>query len=321
MKKPPVPGRRWWTAGVLVLAAGGIAAAFVAVRLLPRPAGWGDSDRIPPDDLASADAGPGAVTLWAVGDIASCDGQGDEATAAMLAGADGTIAVLGDIAYESGSAREFTECFDSAWGRLKPRLRPTPGNHEYRSKGAAPYFAYFGTAAGAPDRGYYSYDLGEWHVVVLNSNCADVGGCGEGSAQFLWLADDLEQSEAVCTLAYWHHALTSSGRHGDDGRMGEAYGHLEAAGAELVLAGHEHHYERFGPQDADGRAVSDGPRQFVVGTGGKSLWGFERPDEDSEVRFSREYGALRLSLGVGRFAWEFLTVDGETVDSGSGSCR
>ena len=166
MKKPPVPGRGWLFGGALVVSVGAVAAVFVVVQVLPRPAGWGDSDRVRPEDLASADAGPGAVTLWAVGDIANCDGHGDEATAAMLAGAEGSIALLGDIAYESGSEREFAECFDPAWGGLKPRLRPTPGNHEYRSPGAAPYFAYFGEAAGAPGRGYYSYELGEWHVMV-----------------------------------------------------------------------------------------------------------------------------------------------------------
>ncbi len=259
--------------------------------------------------------------LWAVGDIADCGSPGDEATASLLEATDGAIAVLGDIAYDSGTQQQFADCYGESWGGLRDRTRPTPGNHEYQTAAAAPYFDYFGAMAGDPSRGYYSYDLGAWHVIALNSNCDAVGGCDDGSAQLAWLAADLRQSNSRCTLAYWHHPLSSSGQHGNDGRMRRPYELLDTTGADVVLAGHDHDYERLAPQDASGRARADGIRQFVVGTGGKSLRGFPKALNTSEVRYSQSFGVLRLTLDTSSYRWDFITVSGEIIDSGTGVCR
>ena len=157
-------------------------------------------------------------TLLAAGDIADCSSDGDEATAKLLDGLAGTVATLGDNVYESGTASEFTNCYDPSWGRHKSRTRPAPGNHDYLTSGASGYFGYFGAAAGDPQKGYYSYDLGSWHIVVLNSNCAQVGGCGAGSPQETWLRQDLAAHPTTCTLAYWHHPRFSFGKYSNDPR-------------------------------------------------------------------------------------------------------
>jgi hypothetical protein len=298
-----------------------ITAIDLAARLVPRPAGSGDTPVVSPADVTISAPGLDATVLWAVGDVADCGSGGDEATASLVQGSAGLIALLGDLAYDSGTKREFDDCFDPSWGNLEGRIRPTPGNHEYKSVGAAPYFAYFGALAGEPARGYYSYDFGAWHVIVLNSNCAAVGGCGQDSPLLAWLAEDLARSEASCMLAYWHHPVFSSGQHGNDGRMRPAYELLDAAGVDVVLAGHDHDYERFAPQDASGRATVDGVRQFVVGTGGKSLRGFAKVRANSEVRYSREFGVLRLVLDPSSYSWEFITVAGQAIDSGTDACR
>ena len=262
--------------------------------------------------------------LVAVGDIASCSSDGDEAIAALLDGLPGTIATLGDHAYEEGTWQEFSECYDPSWGRHKDRTRPTPGNHDYGTSGAAGYFAYFGPAAGEPEKGYYSYDLGTWHIVVINSNCAQVGGCGTGTPQEQWLRQDLAAHPAACTLAYWHHPRFSSGHeHGTNEQMAPIWQTLYEHGADVVLAGHEHNYERFAPQDAGGYPDEDqGLRQFVVGTGGKSLYGFGDPLPTSEVRNAETLGVLMLRLHATGYDWQFVPVAGsEFADVGNGSCH
>lgn len=299
-----------------------IAAVDLAAQFAARPAGSGDTPIVsgngrPPARFPS----PDATVLWAVGDIADCGSAGDEATARLLGASEGPIALLGDLAYGSGTQQQFADCYGASWGGLADRVRPSPGNHEYQSTDAGPYFAYFGAAAGDPARGYYSYEIGAWHIIALNSNCDPVGGCDDSSAQLRWLTEDLAQSNASCTLAYWHHPLFSSGQHGDDGRMRQAYELLDAAGADVVLAGHDHDFERFAPQDANGQATVDGVRQFVVGTGGKSLRAFDEVRANSEVRFSGDFGALRLALEPSSYAWDFTTVAGRTVDSGTAECR
>ncbi len=212
-------------------------------------------------------AGGRAAVLLAAGDISSCRSSGDEATAKLLDGLTGTVATLGDNAYQSGTAQEFADCYGPTWGRHKARTRPSPGNHDYGTAGAAGYFGYFGAAAGDPAKGYYSYDLGAWHVVALNSQCAETGsGCEAGSAQERWLRADLKAHPARCTLAYWHHAPFSSGAtHGGDPATRALWRALYDHGADIVLAGHEHNYERFAPVDGN-RDRARGIRLFAAGS-------------------------------------------------------
>lgn len=258
-------------------------------------------------------------TLIAVGDIASCASQGDEATAALVDGIPGTIIIAGDIAYESGTAREFADCYDPSWGRQLSRTRPAPGNHEYDTPNAAPYFTYFGASAGPPGLGYYSFDLGAWHIVSLNSNV----DASAGSVQEKWLRADLAANTAHCTLAYWHYPVFSSGLHGNIGVMKDILRALYEFNADVIISGHDHHYERFAPQTAD--AVADparGIREFVVGTGGRSLTPTIIPRPNSETRYFGGYGVLQLELDSQGYSWEFVPVTaGVTVDSGSGSCH
>lgn len=274
-------------------------------------------------------AGPSATaptatrTLIAVGDVASCNSTADEANAQLVATIPGTIALLGDIAYEFGSATDFAQCYDPAWGRFKSRARPAPGNHEYGTPGAAGYFGYFRTLAGVGTQGYYSYNLGAWHVVVLNSNCGPAGGCVAGSPQERWLRNDLRRNGAKCTLAYWHHPRFSSGLHGDDPTVAPLWQALYDDRAELVLSGHDHDYERFMPQTPDGRLdAKRGIREIVVGTGGRSLYPLVRSAPNTWIGNDRTYGVLRLTLAPGRYSFRFLPVPGGTfTDSGAFRCR
>lgn len=263
------------------------------------------------------------AVLLAAGDIASCESAGDEATAALLKGTPATIATLGDNVYEKGTREEYAECYDPSWGRVKSRTKPSAGNHEYATTGASGYYGYFRDAAGDPDEGYYSYDLGAWHVVVLNSNCSEAGGCGKGSPQEEWLRADLVAHRTTCTLAYWHHPRYSSGKHGDHDRMQAIWEVLYTAGADVVLSGHDHDYERFAPQNDRGRSdPSRGIRQFVVGTGGKDHYDFQTTKPNSEVRESGTFGVLKLQLHAEGYGWEFLSVAGTTFnDSGTDACH
>jgi hypothetical protein len=258
-------------------------------------------------------------TLIAVGDVASCSSQEDEATAVIVDGIPGTIILAGDIVYESGTAQEFSDCYDPSWGRHKARTHPAPGNHEYETQGAAPYYAYFGTNAGPGGRGYYSFDLGAWHIVSLNSNVS----ANAGSAQEQWLRTDLAASNARCTLAYWHHPLFSSGLHGNHAFMRDIWRALYDFDVDVVISGHDHDYERFAPQTSDGVAdPSRGIREFVVGTGGRSLYPIIVVRPNSEKRFASGYGVLRLLLDAESYSWEFVPVtSGLTVDTGSGGCH
>src|SRR5215207_3419931 len=160
-----------------------------------------------------------SVVMVGAGDIASCSSAGDEATAKLLDGISGTVFTTGDNAYSSGTAAQFHDCYEPSWGRHKTRTKPTPGNHEYLTTGASGYFDYFGSAAGASGRGYYSYNRGDWHVVALNSMCEKVGGCGATSPMVTWLKQDLAANTKKCTLAYFHHPLFSSGLHGNQSKM------------------------------------------------------------------------------------------------------
>jgi len=266
--------------------------------------------------------------LVGAGDIAGCtDLSGAEATAKLIDKTPGTVFAVGDLAYQLGTYEEFQKCYDPTWGRFKARTRPAPGNHEYGSP-VNGYFQYWGKQAGEPDKGYYSYDLGAWHIVVLNTNCgvSGLGGCGQRSPEETWLKEDLAAHPNACILAYGHHALFSSGllaKHAEHPELRAFWQDLYEAHADLVLAGHEHSYERFAPQNPEGTPDSDyGIREIVVGTGGRSHTpiGFAKPN--SEVRDDRTYGVLKLTLSPGKYRWEFIPVAGSHFrDSGEGSCH
>ena len=268
--------------------------------------------------------------LVGAGDIASCKApQGARATARLIEKIPGTVFAAGDLAYESGSATDFQTCYDATWGQFKSRTRPALGNHEYAaSKVAAPYFEYWGDAAGHAGKGYYSYNLGAWHIIVLNTNCgaAGVGGCAAGSEQEQWLRKDLSEHPGVCTLAYGHHALFSSGlilRHAVHPELKPLWQALYEVHADLVVAAHEHSYERFAPQDPDGRADPErGIREIVAGTGGRNHTPLGAPIANSEVLDDSTFGVLKLALAPGRYTWEFIPVKGANFrDSGSGTCH
>ena len=259
--------------------------------------------------------------LLAAGDIANCDSDGAELTARLIESRRGTVAAIGDTAYPKGSTSDYTNCYQPTWGRFKVRTRPALGNHEYMTANAGPYFAYFGSKA-APPGGYYSYRLGSWHILVINSNCDQIGGCEPGSKQFRWLQADLARHRTRCTLADWHSPRFSSGPHGSNDEMQPIWAALAKADADVVLNGHDHFYQRFAPLDASGQiSPKHGIHEFVVGTGGGDLY-----QPVVEIPASRKiishWGVLRLKLGANRFYWRFLsTPNGKVLDSGSGSCH
>lgn len=281
--------------------------------------------------VASAAPQPAVYTIYTAGDIARCKHpdprwSGAAATATLVEWAlrqdpHAAVLSLGDHTYPDGTAREFADCYDPTWGRFRERTWPTPGNHEYNTPGAQPYYDYFGARAAA---GYYSLRLGSWHLISLNSNLKGP----EHTAQLAWLAAELKRDPARCTLAFWHHPLFTSGGHLGPGRMADAWDMLHAAGAELVLSGHDHDYERFAPQDARGNLDrARGLRQFVVGTGGAYATPFLRIRDNSEVREASFDGVLRLRLLSGGYEWQFLAAEPERIpagarlDSGSARCH
>jgi hypothetical protein len=279
--------------------------------------------QVPP--TAPPPTAPPPAVLVGAGDIASCSSSGDEATAAVVQNVGGTVFTLGDNAYDNGSASDYANCYGPSWGigSIKSRTRPVVGNHEYNTPGATGYYGYFGAAAGDPTKGYYAYDQGSWRVYVLNSNCASVGGCTAGSAQETWLRGDLAANPRQCVVAMWHHPLYSSGEHGNSTATKALYQALYDFNAELVLVGHDHDYERFAPQDANGALDnSRGIVEMVVGTGGRSHYSFTTIRANSLVRNGASYGVLRLALAQGSWTFQFLPVAGQTfTDSGSGTCH
>ena len=271
---------------------------------------------------------PQSATLLAAGDISVCTNGtphvGAAATAAILGANSGTVAPLGDVDYDGGALSDYQNCYGQTWGKYLSRTRPAVGNEDYATAGAAGYFAYFGALAGPSGKGYYSYDLGAWHIVVLNSNCAAVGGCQAGSPEETWLKADLAAHPAQCTLAYWHQPLFTSGSvHSGVTAVRPFWQDLYNAGTEVVLNGHNHQYERFAPQTPTGAAdPAKGIREFVVGTGGYSHYAFGTPKPNSEVRNSTAYGVLKLTLDPGSYSWQFIPVAGQTfTDSGTGTCH
>jgi hypothetical protein len=266
-------------------------------------------------------------TLIAAGDIADCTPpnppRSDLATAALVDQLPGTVAALGDLAYPDGTLDQFNTCYQTSWGRFKARTRPAPGNHEYTTTGASGYFAYWGAAAGSPGQGYYSYDLGPWHVVSLNSNCVQIGGCDVGSPQEMWLRVDLAAHKTKCTLAYWHHPRFSGGMVENERDVLPLWQALYDAKADLVLTGHAHNYQRFAPQNAAGVAdPARGLREFVVGTGGHPRLDAVAAIPNTEVMNNTTWGVLELTLWPRSYEWAFHPVAGQTfTDSGSTACH
>jgi len=270
-------------------------------------------------------------TLVGAGDIAGCSSlTGAEATARLIESIPGTVFAAGDLAYEPGTYEEFKHCYQPTWGKFKDRTRPAPGNHEYVSADsrATGYFQYWGKQAGDPAKGYYSYDLGAWHIIVLNTNCGakQLGGCSKGSPEEEWLRADLAAHVKACVLAYGHHALFSSGllsKHARHPELEPFWADLYAAHADVMIAAHEHSYERFTPQNPRGTTdPENGIREFVVGTGGRShtLLGAAQPN--SEVRNDDTYGVVKLTLSPQKYTWEFIPEPGKTFrDSGEGTCH
>jgi hypothetical protein len=260
------------------------------------------------------DALAASVVLVGAGDISTCGNNNDEATAKLLDGISGTVFTAGDNVYPDGTYTQYTNCYHPTWGRHKSRTRPVPGNHEYNTSGAAGSFRYFSNTSS-----YYAYNLGDWRVYALNSEI-DVSST---SAQVRWLKNDLAANPKRCALAYWHKPRWSSGSHyGNNSRYQTLWKTLYDAGAELVISSHEHNYERFKEMNASGTASSPGMREFVVGTGGASHYGFSSALSTSQVRNSTTYGVLKLTLNSTSYSWKFVPVAGKTfTDTGTTNCH
>jgi acid phosphatase type 7 len=307
-----------WLCLLFVLLLVGCKVESSANALVTPKAPQSKSEQLPIDPSA-----PEQVVV-AAGDIVDCSNlSGSEATARLLDDIPGTVLPVGDLAYPDGSDSNF-KCYARTWGRHKAHTRPVPGNHEYHTKDASGYFNYWGQTAGEPGKGYYSFNLGNWHLIALNSQCSAVGGCQQGSPEERWLQADLTSNSSKCILAYWHVPLFSSGdEHGNAPVMKPFWADLYSAHADIVLNGHDHDYERFAPQTPDGAAdPQNGIREFVVGTGGKSQRGFKQPLATTEVRSNSTFGVLKLDLHPSAYRWEFIPVaGGKFQDSGSGICH
>lgn len=274
--------------------------------------------------------------LAAAGDIAcepespSFNGGAGTATACRMAAtsdllltrAPDVVMPLGDTQYLDGAADRYALSYGPSWGRLLAKTRPVVGNHEYGTPGAAGYFGYFGDRAGDPTKGWYAFEIGAWRVLVLNSNCGEAGGCAAGSEQETWLRAELAAHPGVCTLAAMHHPRFSSGTHGSDPSLSAFWDALYAAGADVVLAGHEHDYERFGMQRPDGTPDPEhGIRELVVGTGGKDARPFASVAPNSQVRLTDVFGVLELTLHPASYDFAFVDTDGRVLDAGSAPCH
>lgn len=260
---------------------------------------------VAPTTTASPEPG---VVVAAAGDISCPRSLACTDTSQLIAAIDPeAVLALGDIQYERGELVDFNEVYGKTWGRFKDITFPSPGNHEYSTPRAAGYFAYFGVEP------WYSVDIGDWHVISLNSNCRSIGGCHAGSPQEKWLRADLAAHPAKCTLAFWHHPRWSSGYHGSDAGYEPLWAALSDAGADVVLGGHDHNYERFAPDR--------GIRQFVVGTGGRSLYPVLGRERGTEVINDDTYGVLKLTLRASGYEWEFVAAGASKfTDAGQAEC-
>jgi hypothetical protein len=264
-----------------------------------------------PDHVSAA--GTTAVLVGA-GDISSCNNDNDLKTARLLRNISGTIFTTGDNVYESGTSKQYVNCYKPTWGKYKDRTKPVPGNHEYQTSNASGYFHYFGSIPK-----YYAYNKGNWRIYALNSEI----NTAADSPQATWLKKDLAANPRKCVMAYWHRPRWSSGStHGNDRKTQALWNILYDAKAELVVAGHEHNYERFAPMNKNGEAVDNGLREFVVGTGGVGHYSFGDILPASQARNADTYGVLKLTLRAGGYDWEFIPIEGQSyTDSGSAKCQ
>ncbi|MGY1914993.1 metallophosphoesterase [Blastococcus sp. SYSU DS0973] len=343
-------GLRAFSTAVRLLAAAALVVAGFSVAVPSRPAAAPSRPAAAPEGLAAAPEGLAAApeglaaapeglaaapeglaadpVLVAAGDIGCAPGRARTSDScrygdtADLIGALQPDAVLplGDQMHDDASLPAYQTVYDPSWGRHRSISHPIPGNHEYATDAASGYYDYFGTAAGERSKGYYSWDIGAWHIIALNSECSYVGGCGAGSPQEQWLRADLAAHPNRCTLAYWHRPMFSSA--GGDTRLKAFWQALEEFGADIVLSGHNHIYERFAPQSSGGVVNPQGPRQFVVGTGGSTLVSASTPAPNREVGQSSTFGVLRLALHESSYDYNFVPVAGSSwTDGGSINCH
>jgi hypothetical protein len=327
---------RFWVGAVLALA---LAPAALGCGRSPdktaEPNATPHGTSLPPSRSATSTPPKRVVSVVAAGDIA-CNpldrmygvGAGEETGCRQKATSDLIAALrpdavmpLGDSQYQHGTYRNYLASYAPTWGRFLDITHPVIGNHEYETPRAAGYFAYFGRAAGDPRKAYYSFDLGRWHIVVLNTQCEHIGGCGAGSAQERWLVRDLATHRTRCTLAAWHDPRWSSGQHGAHPTLQALWEDLHDGGVDVVMSGHDHSYERFDPLDAEGNPDSSGVRSFVVGTGGVGLRGFGAIARGSAVRQGTTFGVLHLTLRPAGYDWRFVPVGDRFHDSGQGTCH
>jgi hypothetical protein len=274
---------------------------------------------------------PTGIVIAAVGDISCAPTSAVTATACRQLSVSNLIQndpavqhflALGDLQYPNGELANFqsNSAYNGSYGRFKSQTKPAPGHHEYNTANATGYYSYFGALAGDPTKGYYSFDVGTtWHIVSLNSNCSFVS-CAVGSTQEKWLRDDLTASTRPCTIAYWHHPRFASSSRGNITEVDPLWRAVADDGGELVLAGHEHYYERFAPMNAAGTADANGVRSFIVGTGGNSMGGFSTVQPNSQVRL-QAFGVMKLTLSDNAYSWQMVNESGTVLDSGTGTCH
>jgi hypothetical protein len=311
-----------------------VAVALTAAAFSCKPAV--QTTPAPADAPASEVALSGASVMIGVGDIAVCGAPGALETSKVVdsvlradsvAKVEDQVFTLGDNAYPSGSAANYALCFQTTWGdttrRIMKKIHPVVGNHEHQSVGAAPYYQYFGARAGSPKKGYYSYDVGEWHVIVLNSEIAvnPAFTPAERTAQEDWLRNEVKTTK-LCSMAMWHNPRFSSGWHGSDPALEAFWRILSDGGVDLILTGHDHDYERFRPMGAMGALDTvKGMTEYVVGTGGGDLRGFMAPAPNSASRIEGHFGVLKLTLGKEEWASVFIETNGRIWDPSRGKCH
>jgi acid phosphatase type 7 len=307
--------RTSWLLRSRVIAAAAIVTATITWSCGAITDGGGPSS---PSSIIGVIDNTSAGVLVGAGDIANCNNTGAHATAKLLDAIQGTVFVAGDNAYPTGAAADYRDCYDPTWGRHRARTRPVPGNHEYQTPGASGYFDYFGASAGSVGLGYYSYAVGPWLVLAINSEIPS----SSGSPQYQWVSDELTRNPRPCTAVIWHRPLFSSGRNGANRDMQDLWRLLYQLNVEIVINGHDHIYERFAPQTADGVLDAQrGVRQFTVGTGGAPATALARTAANSESA-ANVLGVAKFTLQNGAYRWEFIPADGETFrDAGAGTCH